>query len=135
MRARWPRFALHSLDRRGHSARWIGDVEPQFERYTLDIQYCLGELPKVRIVSPALIRLPGNTEGQLPHVYPPVDDPTLCLFDPEVGQWDWTMPIADTTVPWACDWIACYEFWLITGAWHGGGRHAGDPPKPIKDSS
>jgi hypothetical protein len=44
------------------------------------------------------------------------------------------MAIAETTLPWACDWIVCYEFWLITGVWRGGGRHAGDPPLPRKET-
>ncbi|WP_244438191.1 hypothetical protein [Afipia birgiae] len=35
------------------------------------------------------------------------------------------MTIASTTVPWALDWLACYELWLMTGRWTGGGRHAG----------
>jgi len=35
--------------------------------------------------------------------------------------------IALTTVPWAADWLACYEGWLATGRWHGGGRHARTP--------
>ena len=62
-------------------------------------------------------------EGQLPHVYPPLDDPTLCLFDPVAGEWDASMQISQTIVLWALDWIACYELWLMTGKWTGGGRH------------
>ena len=128
MRAIWPRFAIHNLDRTRHVARWTGHVEPQFARYKLEVRFALTHYPEVRILDPALVRLPGNVEGALPHVYPPAYDPTLCLFDPEAGQWDWSMAIAETTLPWACDWITCYEFWLITGIWRGGGRHAGDPP-------
>jgi hypothetical protein len=62
----------------------------------------------------------------LPHVYPPAENPTLCLFDPRAGEWDGAMPIAETILPWALDWIACYEMWLMTGRWTGGGRHVGD---------
>ena len=35
------------------------------------------------------------------------------------------MTLASTTVLWALDWLACYELWLMTGRWTGGGRHAG----------
>ena len=48
----------------------------------------------------------------------------LCLFDPDREQWCASDLIADTTVPWTVDWLACYEGWLATGRWHGGGRHA-----------
>jgi hypothetical protein len=82
MKARWPRFTLRNIDRRGHAVHWIGIVQPQFSPYTLDVQYSLGSFPKVRVVSPSLTRLPDNPEGQLPHVYPPADDPTLCLLTP-----------------------------------------------------
>ncbi|RWI08802.1 MAG: hypothetical protein E5X83_29785 [Mesorhizobium sp.] len=127
MKATWPQFAARNIDRRAQSVRWVGDVRPQHSRYTLEIRYRIGTQPEVRIVAPVLVRLPGNEEGQLPHVYPPVDDPTLCLFDPENNEWDASMRISETTVPWALDWLACYELWLMTGRWTGGGRHAGQP--------
>jgi hypothetical protein len=125
MTATWPQFAARRIDRRAQSARWIGGVRPQYTSYTMEIRYELGLFPEVRVLSPELVRLSGNAEGQLPHVYPPVDDPTLCLFDPREREWTASMTIATTTVPWALDWLACYELWLMTGRWTGGGRHAG----------
>jgi hypothetical protein len=68
--------------------------------------------------------IPGNPEGQFPHVYLPADGSTLCLFDAQEDEWTPAMAIADTTLPWALDWLACYELWLMTGRWAGGGRHA-----------
>lgn len=133
MRRLWPRFAVKGLNRVDHSARWIGEVKPQFARFTLEIRYSLGSFPQTRILSPDLVRRPGDAEGALPHVYPPADDPRLCLFDPEAGEWTSKMAIAETIVPWALDWIACYEWWLMTGVWRGGGRHAGDPPAESAD--
>ena len=134
MKSTWPLFTAHNIDRAQRSARWTGHVEPHLTRYKLEIRYAVGNFPEVRVLTPALTRLPGNAEGALPHVYPPADDPTLCLFDPSADQWDFSMSIAETTLPWACDWIVCYEFWLITGVWRGGGRHAGDPPSPRKET-
>lgn len=128
IKAAWPMFAARSLDRAAQSARWVGEVRPQFARFTLEIRYRVGDVPDVRVLKPALVRLPENVEGQLPHVYPPADDPTLCLFDPALKQWDSTMALAETTVPWAFDWIACYEMWLMTGRWTGGGRHGSGLP-------
>lgn len=128
MKCIWPSFSVHKLNRQSQSARWTGEVQPQFGRFRIEVAYRLGEVPDVRVLHPALIRLPGNVEGQLPHVYPPADDPTLCLFDPVTDHWEPAMTIAATTVPWACDWIACYELWLMTGRWTGGGRHGSAVP-------
>jgi hypothetical protein len=47
----------------------------------------------------------------------------LCLFDPEAEEWSHDDLIAFTTIPWAADWLACYEGWLASGRWYGGGRH------------
>lgn len=127
MRAVWPRFAVKRTGHLRHFACWTGEVSPQFSKFTLEVRYLLGDWPQVRILAPTLVRLPGNEEGQLPHVYPPSDDPTLCLFDPVAGEWDASMPIAQPIVLWALDWIACYELWLMTGKWTGGGRHVSMP--------
>lgn len=123
MKALWPGFAERRIDFEQKSVRWVGQCRPQFMPYTLDVRYQLGGFPAVRVLKPALVRLPGNAEGSLPHVYPPADDPTLCLFDPAENQWNSSMFIAETTLPWAYDWIVCYEMWLMTGRWTGGGRH------------
>ncbi len=123
MKTTWPQLAARRIDRRAQSARWVGRVKPQYSSYVLEIRYQLGACPEVRILAPTLIRLPNNPEGQLPHVYPPAEDPTLCLFDPREDEWTPAMTIASTTVPWALDWLACYELWLMTGRWTGGGRH------------
>jgi hypothetical protein len=130
MKVTWPQFAARRIDRRSQSTRWMGSVRPQYSKYILEIRYQLGAFPEVRVISPALIRMSGNPEGQLPHVYPPADDPTLCLFDPRESEWASTATIASTIVPWALDWLACYEFWLMTGRWTGGGRH-GEPCAPF----
>lgn len=37
------------------------------------------------------------------------------------------MHLSQTIVPWSADWLACYELWLMTGRWTGGGRH----PTPL----
>lgn len=126
MKATWPSFVVRNLDRGKQSARWIGDVRAQYCTYRIEVRYRLGASPQVRVLTPKLVRLPGNVEGQLPHVYPPAEDPTLCLFDPRAEEWNASMYLAQTTVPWSLDWLACYELWLMTGRWTGGGRHAGE---------
>lgn len=134
MKTAWPLFVSRRVDRRRRAACWIGPVRPQYARYVLEICYRLGKFPAVRVLSPPLVRLPGNDEGELPHVYPPSHDPTLCLFDPRARQWSSDMPIAETTVPWSLDWLVCYEHWLMTGEWVGGGCHASLSPSTSEAS-
>lgn len=45
----------------------------------------------------------------------------LCLF--HKNEWDSTMNISDTIIPWTCEWLYFYEIWVITGKWCGGGKH------------
>lgn len=129
MKRVWPGLKLRG--RRPGSIRWIGNVRPQFQTYRIEIIHHDLSTPDVRILSPHLTRLPDNEEGQLPHVYPPASDPTLCLFDPKTDEWDHSMLISSTIVPWTLDWLACYELWLMTGQWTGGGRH----PTPSVDDT
>ncbi|MFX7029361.1 hypothetical protein ABTH93_20695, partial [Acinetobacter baumannii] len=73
MKAAWPQFAARRIDRRAQSARWVGIVKPQYASFTLEIRYEVGSFPEARVLSPELVRLPDNSEGQLPHVYPPAE--------------------------------------------------------------
>lgn len=125
MKATWP--ALKPRQQSFESVGWVGQLRPQFQKYKVSIDYRLFDAPNVRILAPELIRLPDNEEGQLPHVYPPAYDPTLCLYDPKTDQWDDTMLLSQTIVLWTLDWLSCYELWLMTGRWTGGGRHPTSP--------
>ena len=121
MKRIWPGIKLRG--RRFGSIRWSGNVRPQFQTYRIEIIHHAEKAPDVRVLSPHLVGLPDNEEGYLPHVYSPASDPTLCLFDPETEEWDHSMQISRTIAPWTLDWLACYELWLMTGRWTGGGRH------------
>ena len=59
---------------------------------------------------------------RLPHVYDHVKQ-QLCLYYGPAREWTPDKMIADTIVPWASEWLLHYEFWLVTGIWHGGGIH------------
>ena len=81
--------------------------------------------PKVTVIQPRLHRREEEPDRPIPHHYVNKDDPELpllCLFDPDAAEWDPSMSIATTIVPWTIDWLACYEGWLATGEWTGGGR-------------
>lgn len=122
----WPSFRTMLFDPRHQCATWRGELHPQINIYTVEIEYSMKQLidgPKVRVISPSLVRCPGNNEGSLPHMYDRDTDPYLCLFDPRAREWTGWMSISKKIIPWTIDWLACYEDWLLTGVWHGGGRH------------
>jgi hypothetical protein len=135
MRRRWPTFDVIQMGR-GHIA-WFGELVGIQKRYRVMIEYGMPidpmndplyrRFPQVRILSPRLRpNFDAAEEAPLPHVYFDVDDlpnSSLCLFDPAAGEWSHNDFISQTTVPWACDWLASYEGWLATGKWFAGGRH------------
>ncbi|CAA7617460.1 hypothetical protein [Magnetospirillum sp. SS-4] len=139
MHLRWPNFEVHK--RTTDKVIWIGDLVGIERAYTLWVEYGLPRnppsdpmfrrFPLVRVVSPRLeLQWDAPEEAPLPHVYfsePDIRLSPLCLFDPAAGEWDHSDTIALTTIPWAADWLACYEIWLATGRWQGGGRHAENP--------
>jgi len=102
---------------------WTGRLQPSdlSRVYTVQITYTRGRCPAVRVLAP---KLKPTENGFLPHTY---DNGTLCLH--EAGQWDATMLIVDTIVPWAAEWLLHYEIWLATGEWFG--DH--DPNTPLPD--
>lgn len=134
MRRRWPEFQVTGAC--SHVVTWRGTLTPLRCPYEVRIVYgprrwlgrfrLLNRRPRVEILSPNIVvRHPGTGEF-LPHVYAfPIADkpPLLCLYDPAADEWSPGMPIAHTIIPWAVHWIACYEAWLATGTWSGGGRH------------
>lgn len=133
MAAAWP--SLRVVGRQGRLVAWQGPLRPLLMNYEVRISYRMPlviELlnpmrmqPEVRVVNPVLRHRRDSAEGRLPHVY--WDDPEcpmLCLFDTDAGEWSPADLLADTTVPWTIDWLACYEGWRATGEWTGGGRHA-----------
>ena len=131
MRRRWPEFQL--LSRSSRSAYWSGSLRPISQLYSIDIQYRVNrkhvgsefQSPRVTVVAPLLRRRPELPSEPIPHHYPNSDHPQLpflCLYDPEQQEWHPGLGIATTIVPWTIDWLACYEGWLATGEWTGGGR-------------
>lgn len=132
MRAIWPAFKL--ARQVANAAEWQGPVRPLLQQYHISVLYRVPLLverfdarllqPRVSVLSPRLRPRPGDPEGRLPHVYyGPSDEVTLCLLDPDAGDWSPADLIAETTVPWAIEWLAAYEGWRATGQWTASGRH------------
>lgn len=147
MERRWPDFRV--INAGSSCVTWRGELAPLDQRYQVAVTYGVPLLlspeekiretirgipesescrifPIVRVISPALqLRPNALEEGPLPHVFLDRDFPhlsPLCLFDPVLGEWSRDDLISETTIPWTADWLACYEGWLATGRWRGGGR-------------
>lgn len=143
MRRRWPGFELG--DEIVDKAVWFGSLAGIECSYRIVIEYGLPKpnaaarlwrrFPVVLVLSPPLKpNFDAAEEAPLPHVYfadPDITLSPLCLFDVAAGEWTHDDLIADTTVAWAADWLACYEGWLATGRWFGGGRHAVRPEEKV----
>ncbi len=101
---------------------WKASIQPTglSDIYEIELTHSFEMSPKVFVLAPDLVCF---EDQPVPHLYP---DGSLCLFLPRRAEWDQTMLISDTTVPWACEWLFHYELWLATGEWHGGGVHPGD---------
>lgn len=136
MHAMLPNWSCDQPDKR--TAVWHGMLTPHKTAYQLRIEYTEPLLPEgrsnlylqplVEVLSPPLTRQFGNAEGSLPHVYVAHPrtrraGPFLCLFDDEAKEWTPEDRISDTTIPWASNWLSCYECWLLTGKWFGTGKH------------
>lgn len=86
--------------------------------YNFILEYTFNKSPKVRIVSPNLVR---NTQGEkIPHMY---GQRHLCLYQPKYKEFKNTDFLSDTIIPWITLWLYYYEKWHITGKWLGGGEH------------
>jgi hypothetical protein len=101
---------------------WEMMIQPSvFSRpYQARIEYRQEHIPGTRITDPNLRLLAGDRK--IPHLYNQVGDP-LCLFYVPAREWNSSMPIAKTIVPWSCEWLFHFEAWLHSGEWDGGGIH------------
>jgi hypothetical protein len=107
--------------------RWEGRLQPtpRSDTYAVRIEYASQSHPEVTIIAPRL-EVPKGVF--LPHTF---TRDRLCLY--WRGQWDGSMSIARTIVPWTSEWLLYYELWQFTGTWLGGGHEPGDSPKPRRE--
>jgi hypothetical protein len=126
-------FPEAATDLRPTSLIWTGIVipTPLSRNYTVRITYKLGENPRVVIVASPPV---ADESGLLPHLY---RDGSLCLH--EVNEWDGSMLIVNTIVPWTAEWLAHYELWKRSGRWYGDGDPADETavttsPMPLDDN-
>jgi hypothetical protein len=114
----------------GHNSFvWEGALRPGplSGLYRVRVEYKFGRHPRTRVIDPPLQRH-GN--DAIPHMY---GQKSLCLYRPSKNEWDSTMSLADTILPWASLWLFYYEIWLATGEWVGGGEHPGEKESDPSD--
>jgi hypothetical protein len=120
----WPAIELIQQDT--DVLAWNGLLRGGQQFYQTRVVLLLGSKnrPYVFLIEPKLAPRAGSTFAEIPHLIFHDEEPTrsaLCLFDPDGKEWDSTMLIADTTVPWAARWLLYYELWHVDGIWRGGG--------------
>jgi len=101
-----------------------------FEYYTLKGLFSIYDIdnhPDIYVIKRKLKLFSGATS--LPHVYDTAKQ-HLCVYYRTAKEWNKSMPIVDSIVPWTSEWLYHYEFWLATGTWHGKGIHG--KPKPFR---
>lgn len=99
MRHRFPGFVY-----KGGRNAWCGTLQPTKESpaYRVKLEYNPGRSPKVWVLEP-------RVHPDAPHRY---RDESLCLYHPRDGNWNPSLFLADTIVPWAAEWLFYYEVWL-----------------------
>jgi hypothetical protein len=97
---------------------WEASITPTVlsRTYPVRLEYRMTHHPAVRVlrgVNPRQDEVP-------PHMYA---DSRLCLY--EESQWNSSMFLAETIVPWTSEWLAHYELWSVDGIWYADG----EPPE------
>lgn len=120
MTSQWPDFQGKRLG--DGTLVWSGPLRPKAQIYEVFLFWKPGAmmLPYVMVAEPKLQPRPGGTYAAIPHLIFDQNDPEgsgLCLFDPEGGEWSPARLIAETTIPWASEWLLYYELWHLTGEW------------------
>ncbi len=115
-------FPDASLSFTQNKLTWKSEITPSplSASYQVKLVYEKGEHPNVFVTNPKLSLHPDKFS--LPHIYN-TEKQKLCLYYRKGREWKSDMLIANTVIPWTCEWLIHYECWVATGTWHGGGIH------------
>lgn len=124
MERQWPRFKGRKLP--DGTLLWYGTLTPKSQTYAMLVYWKPSTtiLPFVIVDTPKIRPRDGGTFAEIPHLIFDADKPedsALCLFDPDGNEWTPADLIAETTIPWAAEWLLYYELWHVTGEWLGSG--------------
>ena len=95
---------------------------PLSKEYDIKLVYKIGANPNVYIINTKLRMAIGETS--LPHVYD-TKKQWLCLYYRKANEWNSSMLLSDTIIPWVSEWLYFYEIWVGSGIWYGGGIEHG----------
>jgi hypothetical protein len=104
--------------------RWSGPLRGFQKIYLISVlwDHASDERPYVYLLEPRLRPRLDGSFIEIPHLIFNDEAPELsglCLFDGQ--EWTNRLLIADTTIPWAAEWLFYYEMWHLDGVWRGGG--------------
>lgn len=110
---------------------WVGELTPSAisSTYKIRILMHIGDAPKTFVIVPKSLTL-ADGKTKLPHVFSSSRQ-QLCLYYKE--EWNSSMLLVNSIVPWASSWLLFYEIWQITGIWDGGGVSHGKKRPFIND--
>ncbi|MDQ0230940.1 hypothetical protein [Metabacillus malikii] len=105
------KFTGFELKKEGKKWVWVGYLQPtpHSEKYKVNIVLHPYKNTKVFVLEPELLE-------RAPHRY---SDQSLCLYHPNDKSFNGETLIADTIIPWTCEWLFFYEGWLKDGVWWG----------------
>ncbi len=111
------------INQRDQLLTWTHSLTPSplGDNYDIKLVYKITDKPKVYVTKPKPLAL-AIDETKLPHCYDQKKQ-HLCLYYPDGTEWNKSMLLATTIIPWAYEWLYHYEIWLGTGKWTGGGVH------------
>ena len=85
--------------------------------YKVKIWFKIGDWPKVWLLEPKEL---AQVDGKDPHHiygFTKRGYVQLCVFYPGKNEWQDSMYLSKTFVPWIITWLSSYEYWQITGQW------------------
>lgn len=94
------------------------------KKFVVELEYIeANKIPKIFIDAE---QFPEDKLEEIPHKYGIKNRKgkkyvEVCLYYKK--EWNRTMNISDTIIPWLIEWLYFYDMWLITGKWCGGGKH------------
>ncbi|MDD3415416.1 MAG: hypothetical protein PHY47_15640 [Lachnospiraceae bacterium] len=108
------------------------EIELRQGKYKIRIDYYYKGIVSVYMLAPNIDMSDSveiHTYGMHFHGAYKKEIPELCLKHPKLDDWNPSILLIDSYIPWAAEWTEFYEIWLLTGVWYGGGVHPSSGPK------
>ncbi len=108
----------------GHSElTWQADIRPSelSETYRVEVRGKPYSFPHVWVSGRGIDCC--KDLSVVPHKFGKEEKPNRIQICLQKGDWNAWLPLAETLVPWAMEWLVQYEIWLCTGTWNGSGIH------------